>query len=185
MKIYERSLQAPLSPPPPPAFASPLEHQIFTISPNGEVSRRLTRNWQTRSNCSFFPKFHYLPMRSLLLKQILKTSSSWFTSHPCNHAFAVENFRRFTPCRPNFPYPNLDGYGVHIESVKFSTEPVKNLTSRSILVFDFERLGVHIFVLLALFRVNRTPECTRNFRPLEISSGSVWTKPRRVNFSYG
>ena len=155
MKIYERSLQAPLSPPPPPAFASPLEHQIFTISPNGEVSRRLTRNWQTRSNCSFFPKFHYLPMRSLLLKQILKTSSSWSTSHPCNHAFAVQNVRRFTPCRPNFPYPNLDGYGVHIESVKFSTEPVKNLTSRSILVFDFERLGVHIFVLLALFRVNK------------------------------
>ena len=71
-KFMKDRWMLPFLPPPPPAFESSLEHQIFTISPNGEVSRRLTRNWQTRSNCSFFPKFHYLPMRSLLLKQSWK-----------------------------------------------------------------------------------------------------------------
>ena len=55
----------------------------------------------------------------------------------------------FTSCRSNLPYKTLDGLGVHIATVKFSTEPAENLTSI---------LGVQFFLTVSLVPFEQNPK---------------------------
>ena len=64
-------------------------------------------------------------------------------------------------------YKNLAGHGVHTLPLKCLTVVVKNLT----LNFITERPDIKIFVWLARFHVNRTPN-HMNFRQVENSTST-------------
>ena len=117
-----------------------------------------TRNCRTRLNFNFCQRFYHLPMRRELLTQSKMASPSWVTTHPCNRVFTVQKVSR--PQCSYLPF-------------KFSTVQVKDLTL-DFSVQIFERSGVQIFVRFEWFRVNGTPK-RRNFRPVENSTGTVWT----------
>ena len=81
-------------------------------------------------------------------------SSSWGTTHPCNHAF---NYKHF------------DGCGLHTALVKFSTVPPKDLTS-SLVLKIFERLDVTIFVRLRVILCERSTYA----RKFSLSMHKTW-----------
>lgn len=66
---------------------------IFSLSAH-------TQNWWSRLNFKFCQRFYHLPIDRALLtgKQSKMAYTSRVTIHPCNHAFAVQKFKQFTPC---------------------------------------------------------------------------------------
>ena len=100
--------------------------------------KNLTRHFVHTEPFNIFALFtrnrrtSHLSMLRALLQQI-QTGISQPSYHAsmqlrlCRTKF--QTVMAFTPGRSNFSYKNLDGYGVHIASVKFSPMPALNLTS--------------------------------------------------------
>ena len=83
-----------------------------------------TWKWQTGSNSNFYDGFTIRLLAERYFSKPKMASTSWITTHPCNHTFAVQEFQR--------PWCSLDCKtdGFFAKSVKKSVKrAVRVLTS--------------------------------------------------------
>ena len=84
------------------------------------------------ASCTNAQKFNHLPMRRVILKQIQHGVSQLSYHASMESRFChtnISTLKVFTPRWSNLHYKSLDGHGVYIAPLKFSSLLAKNLTS--------------------------------------------------------